>query len=169
MSTLLANQPIGKAMIVKAIDKMMWKISGFKGINTPNTKETWVKRHHLQFSTTISGCKLPIPGVPSPCRYAFCRDSCIWSACCQVEGVRKTLVELKYLLVLPEDRKKTWDAIWIFSYMPFGTNARAPCSKYLISWHQRRKCLRMLALLLAFCLHAHRFCLHIPCLTRTWR
>jgi len=77
MSTLLANQPIGKAMIVKAIDKMMWKISGFKGINTPNTKETWVKRHHLQFSTTISGCKLPIPGVPSPCRYAFCRDSCI--------------------------------------------------------------------------------------------
>ena len=43
VSTRLINQPIGKAMIVKAIDKMMWKISGFKGINTPNTKETWVK------------------------------------------------------------------------------------------------------------------------------
>ena len=50
VSTLSINQPIaGKAMIVKAIDKMMWKIRGFKGINTPKTKETWVKRHHLQF------------------------------------------------------------------------------------------------------------------------
>lgn len=58
VSTLLTNQPIGKAMIVKAIDKMMFN-QWIQRHQHPNTKETWVKRHHLQFSTTICGCKLP--------------------------------------------------------------------------------------------------------------